>query len=91
MDRAVVSRYRENLDHLRSSLGPVAPRYLDAIGKLLERPALMSTMRERRRRTRGETILPLSAWRQLLGDLDRPFRMMPHRDLGNFYLTVIEC
>ena len=90
-DRAVVSRYRENLDQLRSSLDQVAPRYLDVIGKLIERPALMSTMRERRRRTRGETILPLSAWQKLLGDLGRPFRMIPHRDLANFYLTVIEC
>jgi len=90
-DRAVVTRYRENLDQLRSSLDQVAPRYLDVIGKLIERPALMSTMRERRRRTRGETILPLSAWQKLLGNLDRPFRMIPHRDLANFYLTVIEC
>jgi SAM-dependent methyltransferase len=90
-DQAVLSHYRENLDRLRGSLGHVAPRYLDAIGMLLQRPALMPAMRERRRRTRGETILPHSMWRRMLDELDRPFRMVPHRELGNFYLTIIEC
>lgn len=90
-DRAVLERYRENFDRLRDSLGQVAPRYVEAIRMLVERPALMPAMRERRRRSRGETILPLSAWRRILGGLGRPFRMVPHLELGNFFLTVIEC
>lgn len=90
-DGAVVAGYRDNLHRLRGALADVAPRYLDAIRMLVERPAMMPTMRERRRRTRGESILRLSAWRGLLGELGRPFRLAPHRYLGNFYLTVIEC
>jgi SAM-dependent methyltransferase len=90
-DSAVVARYRERIDELGSTLGKIAPRHLDAIKTLLRRPTLMATMRERRRQTRGETILPLSAWRALLGALERPLHLVRHRELENFYLMVIEC
>jgi SAM-dependent methyltransferase len=90
-DSAVVARYAKGIDDLRASLGSIAPRHLDAIGTLLKRPSLMATMRERRRQTRGETILPLSAWRALVGGLGRSLQLVRHRELENFYLMEIEC
>jgi SAM-dependent methyltransferase len=89
-DRAVLANYAASWAGLEAALQPVQPEFVAAIRKMLQQPSLMHIVRERRRQTRGEEILPLSKWKGMLERLGVRYRILPHATLPNFYLFALE-
>jgi SAM-dependent methyltransferase len=89
-DRAVVARYTENLSVIEAGLNDVDPAFVQAVRNMIAHPGLVRMIREKRRAARGEEIISLSAWKQILANTGLTYRVYPHESLPNFYLLILE-
>jgi hypothetical protein len=89
-DRAVVARYAENLSVIEAGLNDIDPAFVQAIKNMIAHPGLVRMIREKRRAARGEEIISLSAWKQILANIGLTYRIYPHESLPNFYLIILE-
>jgi len=89
-DRAVVARYAENLSFIEAGLNDIDPAFVQAIRNMIAHPGLVRMIREKRRAARGEEIISLSVWKQILAKIGLTYRIYPHESLPNFYLIILE-
>ncbi len=89
-DRAVLERYAENLSLIEAGLNDLDPSFVQAIRNMIAHPSLVRMIREKRRAARGEEIISLSAWKQMLANTGLMYRVYPHESLPNFYLFILE-
>jgi hypothetical protein len=89
-DRAVVARYAENLSVIEAALNDLDPAFVQAIRNMIAHTGLVRMIREKRRAARGEEIISLSAWKQILATTGLTYRVYLHDSLPNFYMFILE-
>jgi SAM-dependent methyltransferase len=90
-NRFAISRICDRFYMIQSALRHVDPALLDILVALPERPSLIQVVREQLWRHGEPQLLPLSAWCRLLELMRLRYQAIPHPQLRNLYLFVIDC